>query len=173
MPEHANQHVYRFTPMTEPDARAILSWRYAGPYAVYNTDEEDREAVLRELLDPRSPYVAARDESSELAGFFAYGSAAEVGEVAAPHLFAPDGLLAVGLGLRPDLTGQGRGVAYMEAGLAYAREHYHPRAFRLYVLSFNARAMRVYARAGFARAATVRVAFAGGEREFIEMRREA
>jgi RimJ/RimL family protein N-acetyltransferase len=167
--------------MTEAEARAIAEWRYAGPYAIYSTPEEDREAAVLEMLDRRSPYVAARaaggeaagDAAGELVGFFAYGSAAEVGELSTPHLFAADERLSVGLGLRPDLTGHGRGVGFVEAGLAYAREQYHPRGFRLYVLSFNARAMRVYEQAGFERVGTVRVAFAGGEREFVEMRREA
>lgn len=167
------RHVYRFAPMTEADARAIGEWRYEGPYAIYTTPDDQREAALRELLDSRSPYVSAHDEVGEMVGFFAFGSAAEVGEVLAPHLFSEGELLSVGLGLRPDLTGHGRGLPFVEAGLAYARERYHPRAFRLYVLSFNVRARRVYERAGFVRVATVRVTSPGGELDFIEMRREA
>jgi ribosomal-protein-alanine N-acetyltransferase len=167
------EHVYRFTPMTEADARAIGDWRYEGPYAVYTTPEEEREAAVREKLDRRSPHFTVRDESGELIGFFAYGSAAEVGELGLPHLYAADEVLSVGLGLRPDLTGNGRGLAFVEAGLAHARAQYQPRTFRLYVLSFNARARRVYERAGFERVGTVRIPFAAGEREFIEMRREA
>src|SRR6185312_3551614 len=114
-------HSYRFTPITEAEARAISTWRYEGPYAVYNTPEEDREAAVHEMLDLRSPYFAARDESDEsdeMVGFFAYGSAAEVGEYGAPHLISDGGILSVGLGLRPNLTGHGRGLPYVEAGLA-------------------------------------------------------
>lgn len=175
---------YRFTPITEAEARAISTWRYAGPYAVYNTPEEDREAAVHEMLDRRSPYFVARDvavdaaadaaadAADQLVGFFAYGSAAEVGEYGAPHLLSDGDMLSVGLGLRPDLTGHGSGLAYVEAGLAHARALYQPRTFRLYVMRFNMRATRVYERAGFAPVGMLRVPYEGGEREFIEMRRE-
>jgi [ribosomal protein S18]-alanine N-acetyltransferase len=168
-----SEQKYRFAPITEAEARAIAEWRYVGPYAVYTTPEEDREAAAREMLDPRSPYFAVRDAAGHLVGFFAYGSAAEVGDLGAPHLLTADGMLSVGLGLRPDLTGNGRGPAFVEAGLAHARALWHPRIFRLYVLSFNRRAMRVYERVGFEPVGLLRVPYEGGEREFVEMRREA
>ncbi len=163
---------FRFSPMDEASARAILAWRYDGPYATYNLDDGD--GALIELLDPRSPHVAGRDERGELVGFFAYGTAAEVGGDPTPALYAAggeEGLLSVGLGLRPDLTGHGLGLAFVTAGLDYAREHFAPRAFRLFVLSFNERAMRVYERAGFMRVGTLRTRTPHGEHAFIEMRR--
>lgn len=171
--ETVPEHCYHFAPMTEAEARAIGEWRYDGPYAVYNTPEEDREAAVHEMLDQRSPYFAVRDETETLVGFFAYGSTAEVGELNAPHLLHDEGMLSIGLGLRPDLTGHGRGPAFVEAGLAYARTLYQPHTFRLYVFRFNVRAIRVYERVGFQQVGMVRVPYEGGEREFIEMRREA
>ena len=167
------QHTYQFAPMTEPDARAITDWRYQGPFAVYNTPEEEREAAIIEMLDRRSPYFAARDETRALAGFFAYGTAAEVGDYGEPRLFSQDGVLSVGLGLRPDLTGHRRGPEFVAAGLAHGCDLYHPLAFRLFVLTFNFRAIRVYERAGFERVGLRHIPYEGGVREFIEMRREA
>lgn len=166
---------FTFHPMTEADARSILAWRYEGPYAVYNMDG-DEESALCELLDPRSPYVAAHNERGELVGFFAFGTAAEVGqEPVTPALFAGDHMLSVGLGLRPDLTGQsnGIGLAFVNAGLDFARERFHPAVFRLFALAFNGRALRVYERAGFARVGVLHVHTPHGERDFIEMRRSA
>lgn len=166
---------FSFHPMTEIDARSILAWRYDGPYAIYNMTG-DEGIVLAELLDPRSPYFAARDERDELAGFFAFGTSAEVGaEPSPPGLLSPDRALSVGLGLRPDLTGQGKGVglAFVNAGLDFARERFHPAAFRLFVLAFNQRAARVYERAGFMRVGIRHVHNIHGEHDFIEMRRDA
>lgn len=171
-----------FTPMTKADARSILAWRYDGPYATYNTPDAALGAdsgSLTELLDPRSPYFAVREVGQEGAapiGFFAYGSACEVGGEGSegaetPYLLRPDGSLTIGLGLRPDLTGQGRGLALVEAGLAFARERYHPSLFRLYVYAWNTRAIRAYERANFTRVGETRIAAPEGERIFIEMTR--
>ena len=57
--------------------------------------------------------------------------------------------LDYGLGLRPDLVGQGLGLDFFNAGLAFARERYEPRRVYLHVAEFNERARRVYERAGF------------------------
>lgn len=173
----------KFTPMNEADARAIRAWRYGGQYAVYNSPDAALGSdfdPLAELLDPGSPYFAVRasdDVPDALPlGFFAYGSACEVGApetrgLATPYLLRPDGSATIGLGLRPDLTGQGRGLALTQAGLDFARTHYHPALFRLYVFAWNQRAIRVYERAGFFAVGETRLAAPEGERVFIEMTR--
>jgi RimJ/RimL family protein N-acetyltransferase len=172
-----------FTPMTEADAREILSWRYDGVYAAYNAPDPALGAgsdYMAEYLDERSPYFAVREQGQADAaspiGFFAYGSACEVGgagaeEVATPALLRPDGSLTIGLGLRPDATGQGRGLALVETGLAFAREHFRPTLFRLYVFSWNERALRVYKRVGFMSVGVARIQAPEGVRVFIEMTR--
>ncbi len=167
-----------FTPMTETDARDILAWRYDGQYAVYNAPDsalDPDSGELRELLDARSPYFAVRERGQADGapmGFFAYGSAGEVGgEAPEPRLLRPDGSLTIGLGLRPDLTGQGHGLALVEMGLAFARERYQPMLFRLHVFAWNERAIRVYERAGFAAVGQTIVPASDGERVFIEMTR--
>jgi ribosomal-protein-alanine N-acetyltransferase len=170
---------YRFDPMTETDARDLLTWRYEAPYTIYNTSDPGCD-YLSELLDPRSPHFAVRETSSEgvaseITGYFAFGSACEVGAEpdapAEPHLYRHDGSLTIGLGLRPDATGQGRGAAFVESGLALARERYHPALFRLYVYSWNRRAIRVYDRVGFAPIGVARIERPDGVSEFIEMTR--
>lgn len=171
--------MYTFTPIMEEDARAIMAWRYDDPYSVYNTDEDgedDPTALLAEFLDRRSPYFAVRnvevDASGALVGFFCYGSAAGVVfDGAEPHLYNADGSLDVGLGMRPDLTGRGLGLAFTQAGVAFGVERYHPTFVRFYVLPFNERALRVYERAGFVRVGTVMQHGPQGERPFVEMRR--
>lgn len=165
-------------PLTEADAREILSWRYEEPYAVYNMDAES--GADSEMLDPRSPHFAAYDEQGHLAGFFSFGTSAEVEEYAAPALYRDDqvkrqGVLSIGLGLRPDLTGQGKGIglAFVNSVLDFARQRFQPKAFRLYVMSFNERAIRVYERAGFRRTRVLHVHNIHGELDFVEMWRDA
>lgn len=174
-----------FSPMNEADARAILAWRYDEPYAVYNSPDAALGPdfdPLAELLDAGSPYFAVREAADGLntppLAFFSYGSACEVGApetqgLATPYLLRPDGSATIGLGLRPDQTGQGRGLALTQAGLDFARERFHPTLFRLYVFAWNQRAIRVYERAGFVAVGETRLAAPAGERVFIEMTRPA
>src|SRR6185437_3785751 len=138
---------FSFRLMDEADARAILAWRYEGEYAVYNAAAD--YDVSAAFLDPRSPYYAARDERGEVVGFFCFGTSAAIMGDDEPGVYAEDHSVLIGLGLRPDLTGQGLGLAFVEAGLAFGKEQFAPTAFRLYVMTFNQRAIRVYERAGF------------------------
>lgn len=158
---------YGFTPMNEEDARTILSWQYEGQYAVYNM-QGDLESD-DELLDRRSPHYAVRDAQGELVGFFVFGSAASVEEYSTPYLFSERGTLLVGLGLRPDLSGKGLGAEFVKAGLEFAYREFMPRRFRLFVLSWNARAIRLYEKVGFRQVRTFLQKNMHGENEFIEM----
>jgi RimJ/RimL family protein N-acetyltransferase len=161
---------FTFSPMNKADAETIATWEYEGPYRVYSATQDSRELVEQELLDPRSPYFAVRNESSDLVGFFCFGTAAQVGgERGTPSLFGPDGCVTVGLGMHPHLTGRGLGLSFVEAGLDFARTAYTPTSFRLFVLAWNKRATRVYERAGFVPIGRVWQ----GEDEFVEMSRAA
>lgn len=136
---------YTFRPLAAADARAILSWRYGGPYAVYNPALTDLDAAVAVLTAPANAYFAAHDADETVIGFCCFGADARVpgGDYSDP---AP---LDVGLGLRPDLTGAGRGLPFFLAVLALGRAHFAPARFRLTVAAFNERARKVYVRAGF------------------------
>ena len=86
------------------------------------------------MLNPER-FFEALDERGELIGFYYFE----------PE--PPD--LDYGLGLRPDLTGQGLGPYFFNVGLAFARERFRPRQVFLHVAAFNERARLVYERAGF------------------------
>jgi ribosomal-protein-alanine N-acetyltransferase len=154
-----------FRPLDASDARAILAWRYEGPYAVYNPQPPDLAAAVAILIDPANAYFAARDETGALVGFCCFGADARVpgGDYADP---AP---LDVGLGLRPDLTGGGRGLLFLLAVLALGRERSAHARFRLTVAAFNERARKVYARAGFRPLARFRRGEDAGAPEFLIM----
>jgi ribosomal-protein-alanine N-acetyltransferase len=140
--------------MTAEDAEAIAAWHYPGPYAFYDWEQDPDD--LAELLDPGEwgrRYFAA-DAAGELAGFF----------VLKPH----DDGTEIGLGLRPDLTGQGLGARFLEAGLRFGGAE----RYTLAVAAFNQRAITVYERAGFAVIARYVHRTNGADHDFLRMERE-
>lgn len=130
--------------ITAVDAERISRWRYPEPYATYDGDP----ASVAGLLEPRYDYHAVTGPDGVLVGYFCFGVDATVPTGRRLGLYTEDAL-DIGLGMRPDLTGQGRGFDFVRAGLSFARGAYAPPAFRLTVAAFNRRAIRVYERAGF------------------------
>jgi RimJ/RimL family protein N-acetyltransferase len=133
-----------FHPMDETSARAVLSWRYEEPYTLYNTDPDEVEENVQALLDPRNAYYTLTNEEGEIEAYCCFGPDARV----------PGGdysleALDLGMSVRPDLTGQGRGHTYVSALLNFARRTFAPAAFRVTVAKFNKRALRVWEKAGF------------------------
>ena len=129
----------RFKPLRLADAWTIGGWRYDPPYDAYNLD---RLTLLVLVL---------RRRSNARRGYEGFGVWSNEGELVGTFSFAraeKDGI-ALGLALRPDLTGKGNGLAFMQAGLAFASRRYAPRFFHLEVAEFNQRAIKVYERAGF------------------------
>lgn len=122
--------------MTDADARAVAAWQYEGEYAFYNAEADADD--LAELLDPGEwgrRYFSAVDGDEALVGFL---------------VFTVSGVIVdIGLGLRPDLIGQGLGQDFVAAGLRFAAERYGNPSFGLAVAAFNKRAITVYQRAGF------------------------
>jgi ribosomal-protein-alanine N-acetyltransferase len=150
-----------FTQLSQKDAEAIAEWRYPEPFSFYNwtADPDD----LRELLDPSlrgKAYWAVKDDAGDLVGHFSFKPKDER-------------TIEIGLGLRSDLTGRGLGASFLAAGLDFAGERFAPERFVLSVATFNERAIKVYERAGFARARVYMHFTAGREWEFLEMTRPA
>jgi len=159
--------------MQAADAEAVAAWRYQPPYDFYDTAADPSSLV--EVLDARrwghiffSVFAPAPLPSSsplpesveELAGFLEL--TARPGEV-----------IEIGLGLRPDLTGKGLGLSFVEACLDFARQRARPRAFALDVATFNQRARAVYQKAGFVPGETFWRHLSGRRWEFLRMSRPA
>jgi len=132
------------TPMTETVALAILHWQYPEPYALYNLKVENEAEEIRCFLDPRNDYNALHDETGRLVGFCCFGQEARV-----PGGDYSEEALDIGLGMRPDLIGQGFGGAFLAAILAFADQEFTPKRLRATIAMFNGRSMRVFAKAGF------------------------
>ncbi len=163
---------FTFTLMNETEAREVRAWHYAEPYTIYSMDAGPEEEVISELLERRSPHYTVRDEAGELVAYFCFGTSAQVWANETPSLYSEDATIDIGVGMRPDLTGKGLGLPMINAALDFARVTFQPRHFRLFVLTFNERAIRVYERAGFARVRVFTQQNIYGTRDFLEMKRE-
>jgi ribosomal-protein-alanine N-acetyltransferase len=148
----------RFRPTLEAEALAIAAWQYEPPYSFYDaTADPDDLALLLGEESRKGSHFSAFGEDDELVGFFSFEREGDD--------------VVIGLGLRPDLTGRGLGLAFVEAGIAFARERFKPGRLRLSVATFNQRAIRVYERAGFVPLKTYDHATNGGVHPFVEMER--
>jgi len=153
---------FRFEPLRWNDARAISRWRYEGVYAFYDQEALPMLslALLRTLLRTLGlEAFVVFDDAGKRIGIFTFTQRADA--------------IEIGLAMRPDLTGRGMGLAYVEAGLDFARARYAPRRFTLDVATFNERARQVYERAGFKPLETFTRRMNGGLHEFLAMYRSA
>lgn len=136
---------YRLEPLREEHARAILGWRYPPPYDFYDPPEDGHyERYVREFLRPELGFYAILCEEEGLVGFCSYG---EDGQV--PGGDYSDKALDIGLGMRPELTGCGRGKAFLDAILKFASRNLAADTYRLTVADFNERAIKLYGQFGF------------------------
>jgi [ribosomal protein S18]-alanine N-acetyltransferase len=151
---------YTFVPLRVRDALAARRWRYPGEYAIYDFSAAEllATALLQRVL-LATIYFSALDERGELAGIFT--------------LTPSSSSVEIGVAMRPDLTGRGLGLRFMEAGLDFAHQRFHPRRFTLDVAAFNERARTVYERAGFHEVRRFRRATRGKLLEYIAMERTA
>jgi ribosomal-protein-alanine N-acetyltransferase len=160
---------FTLTRITRADAQAISRWRYDEPYSAY----DGNPASVASLLETRYSYHSVHDAHEELVGYFCFGEDARVQAGKQLGLYEREDALDIGLGMRPDLTGQGLGKEFVQAGFRFAKAEYDPSAFRLTVATFNRRAIRVYERAGFEPVETFGPAKLSGEKEWLLMSREA
>lgn len=135
---------FLFRPLDENSARTILSWQYEPPYDMYNLAASEPENTLRYLLDPQNAFYSIHGQLGDLEGFCSFGPDGQVpgGDYSTPAL-------DIGLGVRPDLTGQGLGFEYVNAVIDFADRMYSPDRLRVTIATFNTRAQRVWERAGF------------------------
>jgi len=156
---------YRFEPLRWSDARAISRWHYDGAYAFY---DQGRLPMLSLALF-RMPLGMVGLEA-----FVVFGDIDEANERVGIFTFIQrGGVVEIGLAMRPDLTGRGLGLSFVQAGLDFARHRYAPTRFTLDVAIFNVRAQRVYERAGFRPLDTFSRRFKGKQCEFLAMSRPA
>jgi ribosomal-protein-alanine N-acetyltransferase len=77
----------------------------------------------------------------------------------------------IGLGLRPDLAGQGLDESFVHSCLRFASAELGAESYTLAVAAFNRRAITVYERAGFQEVERFEHFTNGGLHAFIQMAR--
>lgn len=129
----------QIVPMTATYAAEVVTWRYPAPYDCYDMTDADPAF----MASPGSGFFALTDERG-LIGFRSFGPDGQV-----PGGAYDDSALDTGGGLRPDLTGKGKGREAIQTGLDFGRQQFAPAAFRVTIATFNIRAQRVVAALGF------------------------
>lgn len=151
---------FRAAALTGEQAEETCSWRYEGPYAVYNLPEWEelcaRGWAIADEGRRKSDFYAILDEKGELCGFFRF--------------FEENDVMTLGLGMRPDLCGLGCGRRIMNLILREFFFRYPGRSLELEVRSFNRRAAACYRSAGFVEIMRYRRETLAGEDEFVRMR---
>ena len=133
-----------FRPLDESSARTLAGWKYEPPYDIYDLASPEPEDTLLYLLDPQNAFYGIYGQQDSLEAFCSFGPDGQVsgGDYSRPAL-------DIGLGVRPDLTGQGNGAAYVNAVIDFANSTYAPERLRVTIAAFNSRALRVWQKAGF------------------------
>ncbi|MCC3373830.1 GNAT family N-acetyltransferase [Cohnella sp. REN36] len=130
---------FHFWPMTEQDAAAVCEWRYPPPYEMFRwLPWTLMVRQRREFGDPdirRQQYASVCDADSRLIGY--------------AQFFPMEGVVRLGMGLRPDCCGKGWGAAFARAIAMEASSRQPGAQIDLEVEQWNARAIRAYERAGF------------------------
>jgi RimJ/RimL family protein N-acetyltransferase len=122
-------------PLTPEQGEEMARWAYPGPWAVYDVTGP---------IDPAEGFWAVVDDSGEVAGFACFGVEARV-----PGLAERAGVLDVGVGMRPELTGQGLGPEFARAVLEHGREVSGASRLRAVVQDWNERSRRLLLGLGF------------------------
>ena len=135
--------LFTFRPITENDALAILNWRYQPPLDFYNPNANSIQEDLKYLLASHNSFYTILSDT-ELKGYCSFGSDGQVsgGDYETEAL-------DIGMGIRPDLTGQGHGILYVNAVVEFARRTFSHQVLRVTVAQFNQRAQQVWKKAGF------------------------
>lgn len=132
-------------PMTIEYAKYIVKWQYPAPYNLYNMND-DAESIAELMAES---YYAVLDSNLKLMGFYCYGNSAIVPTGNDFGAYDDSTFLDIGLGLKPDLCGVGRGKDFFNEALLFAKTQFNAYKLRLTVASFNQRAIKLYESFGF------------------------
>lgn len=151
---------HQFAVLTQPQAETIAyTWHYEGEYAFYNMEADKDD--LAEFLDAkqRGQSVFAITSDGELIGF-----------VSVEQLDAET--VDIGLGMKPGLTGNGSGRAFVTSILEFIDTKFGPDRITLSVTTFNERAIRVYEACGFRQVTSFQQETNGSTFDFIKLERQ-
>lgn len=144
-------------PLTQSHALEIANaWKYEGIYSFYDmtADVEDYEEFVDEERRNQNDHYEVL-ESHEVIGFFC--------------VFQENTSIEIGLGMRPDVCGKGKGKRFVEQILEFIGRAYSFDQLVVNVASFNQRAIKVYRACGFEDSEITQRHTNGGVYEFLTM----
>ncbi|AIY05673.1 hypothetical protein Plano_1708 [Planococcus sp. PAMC 21323] len=130
--------------MSRKIAVEILRWQYYSPYDFYNN--ELTEEAVAEMMD--GSHYAIYNRTKELIGFFCIGESAQV-PVGRRYGIYERGNIDFGIGMNPQLVGQGHGYGFCTYILEWIKQCSPNKPIRLTVARFNERAVALYEKLGF------------------------
>ena len=144
-------------PMSQDSADQIAAWTYPAPYDFYDmvADEEDLSELLSQSSRENTYFEVIRNGA--LFGFATF--------------YPQKDHLEIGLGMKPDQTGQGLGVNFYQTIEDYARKNFDCKVLQLSVASFNQRALALYQKVGYERVESYLQATNGGEFPFVRLQK--
>lgn len=128
--------------ISKEDINDIMTWKYDKPYDTYSFSPSD------ELFDELSDGSYYSVIENELVGYVCFGKSAQVppGDVLGAY---DKDYIDIGLGLRPELCGNGLGKELISVGIDFANSKWEYNGLRLTVAQFNERAINLYKSIGF------------------------
>ncbi|KHD36801.1 acetyltransferase [Clostridium acetobutylicum] len=146
-------------------AKQITKWNYEKPFSIYNMNESDE--CIKELLS--GYYFSAYDDKNNIVGYYGFGEAAQIPIGEQLGIYSYKNITDIGIGLNPNLCGQGLGFDFFCCGLDFARNTLCAKDFRLTVATFNKPAIKIYTKLGFKKITSFKAMSTTGEIEFWVM----
>lgn len=135
--------------MIEVVADQIMNWSYPKPYSIYSFSPS--QELKQELLNGEYYYVTTdmSDMNRELIGYVCYGASARIPIPEAMEYYQDKSFVDIGLGIKPEICGTGKGANFLSEAMDYKDNDNKEIKYRLTVVAFNERAIKVYQRVGF------------------------
>jgi ribosomal-protein-alanine N-acetyltransferase len=154
-----------YRPADEKSAREFVKWKYEPPYDVYNCRPGEMDKAIRYNIDPENNVYAMFSQDGKLIGYCSYGKDAQV-----PGGDYSEEALDIGLMIKPELTGQGMGAAFVGEIIRNGVGRYAPKKLRVTIAAFNKRAIHIWEKIGFCHTQTFKRSNDG--MEFLIMTKE-
>jgi [ribosomal protein S18]-alanine N-acetyltransferase len=153
---------YTIRKRTQEDVAEFITWTYEGVYSFYDNNIQDEKINgFLQSVDTDRMY-SVEDGQGELVGNCEFFDVEEPSEE----------ILAVGVQMRPDLTGNGNGLVFIKSIIEEGRKMIGFSHLELAVAEFNTRAIHVYELAGFRSKGDFKNSIRGEEYRFIIMEKD-
>ncbi len=135
---------YKNKKMNIEEAVAISKWIYPKPYEIYSFDGS--QSAIDEFIN--EGYCSIYQDS-DLIGYYCTGKSAQVPTDESKEIYSNDNYIDFGLGMKPQLTGIGKGRDFLTFIIERIKKEYPHKKLRLTVALFNKRAIHLYQSFGF------------------------